>query len=181
MSAEGRPAHHTCLIKLLMGRFPGHSRQCELANLAATNFTTRTVPHRAQRGRWMEHWSPRCHVRTPHQPQSNATVPPGSDLGLAPSANVNPDKNVPGFFEPVHGSAPDIHGMGIANPIAAVWAASMMLESLGEVEIAAQIMAAIEAVTAEGRVLTPDLGGKATTDQVADEIAAKLKVSVVAS
>jgi tartrate dehydrogenase/decarboxylase/D-malate dehydrogenase len=101
-------------------------------------------------------------------------------LGLAPSANINPDRNVPGFFEPVHGSAPDIHGLGIANPIAAVWAASMMLENLGEIEIAGQIMAAIEAVTADGRVLTPDLGGSATTDQVADEIAAKLNVSVAA-
>jgi tartrate dehydrogenase/decarboxylase/D-malate dehydrogenase len=101
-------------------------------------------------------------------------------LGLAPSANLNPDRNVPGFFEPVHGSAPDIAGQGIANPIAAIWAASMMLDSLGEVEIAAQIMAAIEAVTAEGRVLTPDLGGTATTDRVADEIAGKLKATVAA-
>jgi len=101
-------------------------------------------------------------------------------LGLAPSANVNPDRNVPGFFEPVHGSAPDIHGLGIANPIAAIWAASMMLDSLGEVEIGRQLMAAIEAVTAEGRVLTPDLGGSATTDQVADEIGTKLKTVVAA-
>jgi tartrate dehydrogenase/decarboxylase/D-malate dehydrogenase len=101
-------------------------------------------------------------------------------LGLAPSANVNPDRNVPGFFEPVHGSAPDIHGLGIANPIAAIWAASMMLDDLGEVEIGKQIMAAVEAVTADGRILTPDLGGTATTDQVADEIASKLKTTVAA-
>jgi len=99
-------------------------------------------------------------------------------LGLAPSANMNPDKNVPSFFEPVHGSAPDIHGQGIANPIAAVWAASMMLDYLGEKEMGAQILAAIEAVTAEGRVLTPDLGGTATTDQVADAIAARLRAGV---
>ena len=70
-------------------------------------------------------------------------------LGLAPSANVNPDRKVPGFFEPVHGSAPDIHGKGIANPIAAVWALAMMLETLGEAEMAARIMAAVAAITAE--------------------------------
>ena len=101
-------------------------------------------------------------------------------LGLAPSANVNPDARVPGFFEPVHGSAPDIAGRGIANPIAAVWAASMMLEHLGEVEIGRQMLAAIEAVTAEGKVLTPDLGGSATTTEVATEIAAKLKAGIQA-
>jgi tartrate dehydrogenase/decarboxylase / D-malate dehydrogenase len=96
-------------------------------------------------------------------------------LGLAPSANINPDKRVPGFFEPVHGSAPDIAGKGIANPIAAIWAAAMMLEKLGEREMAGQIMGALESLTAEGRVLTPDLGGTATTWAVADEVCAKLK------
>ncbi|MFN8634382.1 MAG: tartrate dehydrogenase [Chloroflexota bacterium] len=96
-------------------------------------------------------------------------------LGLAPSANVNLEKRVPGFFEPVHGSAPDIAGQGIANPIAAVWAASMMLEHLGEAEVAAKILDAVQQVTAEGRVLTPDLGGTATTWDVTDEICAKLK------
>jgi tartrate dehydrogenase/decarboxylase/D-malate dehydrogenase len=101
-------------------------------------------------------------------------------LGLAPSANMNPDKQVPAFFEPVHGSAPDIHGLGIANPIAAIWAGSMMLDYLGEKEIGAQVLAAIEAVTAEGRVLTPDLGGTATTDQVADAVGEKLRAGVTA-
>ncbi|MGE3268727.1 MAG: tartrate dehydrogenase [Chloroflexota bacterium] len=99
-------------------------------------------------------------------------------LGLAPSANMNPTRKVPGFFEPVHGSAPDIHGKGIANPIAAIWAASMMLETLGEQEMAAQILGAIEAQTAEGRVLTPDLGGTATTWEVADDICARVKAGV---
>ena len=102
-------------------------------------------------------------------------------LGLAPSANVNPSKKVPGFFEPVHGSAPDIAGKGIANPIAAVWAAAMMLESLGEAEMAGQIMAAVEAITAEGQVLTPDLGGTATTWETTDAICAKLKAAVPAT
>jgi tartrate dehydrogenase/decarboxylase/D-malate dehydrogenase len=96
-------------------------------------------------------------------------------LGVAPSANVNPDTKVPGFFEPVHGSAPDIAGKGIANPMAAVWAAAMMLESLGEMEMSGQLLAAIEAVCAEGRVLTPDLGGTATTGDVTDAIIAKVR------
>jgi tartrate dehydrogenase/decarboxylase / D-malate dehydrogenase len=96
-------------------------------------------------------------------------------LGLAPSANVNPDRKVPGFFEPVHGSAPDIHGMGIANPIAAVWALSMLLDDLGEAQLAARILAALESLTAEGRVLTPDLGGTAKTWEVTDEICAKVR------
>jgi len=99
-------------------------------------------------------------------------------LGLAPSANVNPDRRVPGFFEPVHGSAPDIHGKGIANPIAAIWAASLMLETLGEQTMADQILGALEELTAEGRVLTPDLGGTATTWEVADEVCAKLKAGL---
>ena len=99
-------------------------------------------------------------------------------LGLAPSANMNPDKQVPAFFEPVHGSAPDIHGRGIANPIAAIWAGSMMLDYLSEKELSAQVLAAIEAVTAEGRTLTPDLGGTATTDQVADAVIEKLRAGV---
>jgi tartrate dehydrogenase/decarboxylase / D-malate dehydrogenase len=96
-------------------------------------------------------------------------------LGLAPSANVNPDRKVPGFFEPVHGSAPDIHGKGIANPIAAVWAASMMLDNLGETEMAARILRALESLTAEARVLSPDLGGTATTWDVTDELCAKVR------
>jgi tartrate dehydrogenase/decarboxylase/D-malate dehydrogenase len=98
-------------------------------------------------------------------------------LGVPPSANVNPDKKVPGFFEPVHGSAPDIHGKGIANPIGTVWAGALMLEFLGEAEPARQIMAAIEAVTREGRALTPDLGGDATTWQVGDAISEKLRAT----
>ena len=101
-------------------------------------------------------------------------------LGLAPSANVNPDRKVPGFFEPVHGSAPDIHGMGIANPIAAVWALSMLLDDLGEAQLAARILAALESLTSEGRVLTPDLGGTAKTWDVTDEICAKVRAGASA-
>ena len=89
-------------------------------------------------------------------------------LGIAPSANLNPEGIFPSMFEPIHGSAPDIAGKGIANPIAAFWTAVMMLKHLGEAEAAARLMAAIECVTSAGDVLTPDLGGTATTKQVTD-------------
>ncbi len=84
-------------------------------------------------------------------------------LGLSPSANITHDRTVPSMFEPVHGSAPDIAGKGIANPLAAVWAGAMMLEFLGERQAAAAVMRGIERVTAQRSALTPDLGGRATT------------------
>ena len=95
-------------------------------------------------------------------------------LGLAPSANLDPTRRHPSMFEPVHGSAPDIAGKGIANPIAAVWSAALLLDHLGEADAAAAITEAIAAVTARGAVLTPDLGGAATTTQVGDAIVAAL-------
>ena len=79
------------------------------------------------------------------------------------------------MFEPVHGSAPDIAGKGIANPIACCWTGAMMLDQLGEKEAADLMLAAIEAVTGEGKILTPDLGGKASTDEVVNAVMAKLK------
>lgn len=91
-------------------------------------------------------------------------------LGLAPSANLAYAPGVPSLFEPVHGSAPDIAGKGIANPIGAVWAGAMMLEQLGLTDAAARIMRAIERLTQEGKVLTPDLGGRARTEEVADRL-----------
>ena len=84
-------------------------------------------------------------------------------LGTAPSGNLDPTRNHPSMFEPIHGSAPDIAGRGIANPIGAVWAGAMMLEHLGERPAAARVIRAIERVTLEGRVRTPDLGGSAST------------------
>ena len=95
-------------------------------------------------------------------------------MGLAASANVNPDGGVPGMFEPVHGSAPDIAGQGIANPVGATWAGALMLEDLGEDAAAAAVLQATENVLAAGAVRTPDLGGTATTDELADAIAAAL-------
>src|SRR3954452_24248380 len=93
-------------------------------------------------------------------------------IAVAPSANINPERKFPSMFEPVHGSAPDIAGQGIANPIGQIWSAAMMLEHLGEGEGAGLIMAAMEAVlTSQRDLLTPDLGGKATTAQLGEAIA----------
>ncbi|WP_251551198.1 tartrate dehydrogenase [Neobacillus muris] len=84
-------------------------------------------------------------------------------LGLSPSANLNPEGEFPSMFEPVHGSAPDIAGKGIANPIAQIWSAALMLEHLGRKDLADVILAAIERVLVQKQVRTPDLGGSATT------------------
>jgi tartrate dehydrogenase/decarboxylase/D-malate dehydrogenase len=86
-------------------------------------------------------------------------------LGIAPTANLNPERKFPSMFEPIHGSAFDITGKGIANPIATFWTASIMLEHLGEAKAAARLMKAVEAVCAQ-RIFTPDLGGKARTRDV---------------
>jgi tartrate dehydrogenase/decarboxylase/D-malate dehydrogenase len=86
-------------------------------------------------------------------------------LGIAPTANLNPERRFPSMFEPIHGSAFDITGKGVANPIATFWTASMMLEHLGEAKAAARLMKAIEAVCAD-KIFTPDLGGKARTRDV---------------
>ncbi|MFD2883973.1 isocitrate/isopropylmalate family dehydrogenase [Pseudomonas lini] len=90
-------------------------------------------------------------------------------LGIAPTANLNPSRKFPSMFEPIHGSAFDITGKGVANPIATFWTAAMMLEHLGEVDAANRLMSAIEAVTESG-LHTPDLGGKATTRQITDAV-----------
>jgi tartrate dehydrogenase/decarboxylase/D-malate dehydrogenase len=90
-------------------------------------------------------------------------------LGIAPTANLNPERSFPSLFEPIHGSAFDIAGKGVANPIATFWTASMMLEHLGEAGAAARLMRAIEAVTAS-KVFTPDLGGRARTRDVTEAV-----------
>jgi tartrate dehydrogenase/decarboxylase/D-malate dehydrogenase len=95
-------------------------------------------------------------------------------IGVAPSANINPERKFPSMFEPVHGSAPDIAGEGIANPIATLWSAAMMLEHLGESAGSGRLMAALERVTAQG-ILTPDLGGKARTREFTDAVMAAME------
>ena len=95
-------------------------------------------------------------------------------LGVAPGGNINPDRTAPSMFEPIHGSAPDIAGKGIANPIAAIWAGAMMLDHLGERGAYERILAAIEAVIADERVRTPDLGGTASTEDMTRAVTAAL-------
>jgi tartrate dehydrogenase/decarboxylase/D-malate dehydrogenase len=94
-------------------------------------------------------------------------------LGIAASANLNPPGRFPSMFEPVHGSAPDIAGQGIANPIGAIWSAALMLDHLGLPAAAARVLRAIDATTAAG-LLTPDLGGQCSTRQVTDAVLARL-------
>jgi tartrate dehydrogenase/decarboxylase/D-malate dehydrogenase len=94
-------------------------------------------------------------------------------IGIAPSANINPERTHPSLFEPVHGSAPDIAGMGIANPIGQIWAGALMLEHLGHADAAGAIVGAIERVLADAAApRTPDIGGRATTRELGRAIAA---------
>jgi len=93
-------------------------------------------------------------------------------IGIAPGGNINPEKEHPSMFEPVHGSAPDIAGKGIANPIAQIWTGAMMLDHLGHEDAGRAVVQAIERVVAEGKVLTRDLGGSASTSDVGKTVAA---------
>ena len=95
-------------------------------------------------------------------------------MGLAAGANLNPERTFPSMFEPIHGSAPDIAGQGKANPLATVWSASQLLEFFGHRESADKLIAIIEEILIEKAVITPDLGGNATTSQVGDEVVRKL-------
>jgi tartrate dehydrogenase/decarboxylase/D-malate dehydrogenase len=93
-------------------------------------------------------------------------------IGIAPSANINPERAYPSLFEPVHGSAPDIAGKGVANPIGQIWSGAMMLEHLGEPEAARAIVRAIEAVLGEPAApRTADIGGRAKTNELGKAIA----------
>lgn len=102
-------------------------------------------------------------------------------IGIAPSGNINPDRSVPSVFEPVHGSAPDIAGKGIANPVGQIWSAAMMLEHLGEFEAAAAILKAIEATLIDPKSRTGDLGGTANTVTCGEAVEAALAVVVGAA
>jgi tartrate dehydrogenase/decarboxylase/D-malate dehydrogenase len=97
-------------------------------------------------------------------------------IGIAPSANINPERNFPSLFEPVHGSAPDIYGKGIANPIGQIWCGAMMLEHLGHPEAGNAIVDAIERMLADpGAPRTPDMGGTARTEDVGKAIAERIR------
>jgi len=98
-------------------------------------------------------------------------------IGIAPSANINPDRKYPSLFEPVHGSAPDIAGKAIANPIGQIWCGAMMLEHLGHPDAAAAVVTAIEKTLEAGPAqapFTPDIGGHATTEELGKAIAAAI-------
>src|SRR5689334_1087751 len=99
-------------------------------------------------------------------------------LGIAPTANIDPERRFPSMFEPIHGSAFDIAGKGIANPVATFWTAAQMLEHLGEAGAAASLMRAVEEVTGN-RVLTPDVGGQATTKEVTEAVCRAIRSSNV--
>ncbi|HEY9055620.1 MAG TPA: tartrate dehydrogenase [Aurantimonas sp.] len=95
-------------------------------------------------------------------------------LGIAPTSNLNPERRFPSMFEPIHGSAFDITGKGIANPIGTFWTGTLMLDHLGEPEAATRLMRAVERVTADHAFHTPDLGGEATTRKVTDAVVAAI-------
>jgi tartrate dehydrogenase/decarboxylase/D-malate dehydrogenase len=96
-------------------------------------------------------------------------------IGIAPSANLNPERKYPSMFEPVHGSAPDIYGKGIANPIGQIWSGALMLEHLGHEKAAAAVVRSIETVLENGP-RTPDMGGTATTTEVGRAVASALSM-----
>jgi len=98
-------------------------------------------------------------------------------MGLAAGANLNPERIYPSMFEPIHGSAPDIAGKGIANPMAAIWAASQMLDFLGHEDWGKRVLDAIERVLVKGEYLTPDLGGSARTPDVGDAVKGSIEAS----
>src|SRR5499427_1949401 len=95
-------------------------------------------------------------------------------LGIAPGANINPSRTHPSMFEPIHGSAPDIAGKGIANPIGAIWAGALMADHVGRRDLHDTIVGALERVVATGTIRTPDLGGNATTKEMMDAIVSEI-------
>jgi tartrate dehydrogenase/decarboxylase / D-malate dehydrogenase len=105
---------------------------------------------------------------------SDLTAAVAGSIGIAPAANLNPERTHPSMFEPVHGSAPDIAGQGVANPVGQVWTGALMLEHLGHPEAAAAVHRAVETVLDDRANHTPDLGGRASTEQVATALEAAI-------
>ncbi|WP_309130463.1 tartrate dehydrogenase [Brevibacterium sp.] len=105
---------------------------------------------------------------------SDLVAATAGSIGIAPSANINPDRSKPSMFEPVHGTAPDIVGKNLANPVGALWAGAMLLEHIGEADAARDLQADFEAVLADG-ISTRDLGGGASTDEFVDEVLLRIE------
>jgi tartrate dehydrogenase/decarboxylase/D-malate dehydrogenase len=106
---------------------------------------------------------------------SDLTAAVAGSIGIAPSANLDPTREHPSMFEPVHGSAPDIAGKGVANPVGTLWSAVMMLDHLGHAEAASQMMDAIRWTLKSPESRTPDLGGSGTTATVTEAVVARLR------
>jgi tartrate dehydrogenase/decarboxylase/D-malate dehydrogenase len=109
---------------------------------------------------------------------SEVTAAVSGAIGIAPSANLNPERDHPSLFEPIHGSAPDIAGFGVANPAGAIWAGALLLEHVGHAEAGQRVLSALEGTLAAG-TKTRDLGGSATTEEVADAVLGRLRSPAV--
>jgi tartrate dehydrogenase/decarboxylase/D-malate dehydrogenase len=109
---------------------------------------------------------------------SEVTAAISGAIGIAPSANLNPERDHPSLFEPIHGSAPDIAGEGVANPAGAIWAGALLLEHVGQAEAGQRVLSALEKTLAAG-TKTRDLGGSATTEEVADAVLGRLRSPAV--
>jgi tartrate dehydrogenase/decarboxylase / D-malate dehydrogenase len=169
--ADSRPAKHLTVVTKSNAQRFGMVFWDEIASLVSRDF-----PH----VRWERELVDAMTMRMVRRPKTIDTVVAtnlhadilsdlaaalAGSLGVAPTGNIDPERRSPSMFEPIHGSAFDITGQGIANPVGAFWTASMMLEHLGETDAAGLLMRAIEHVCASG-LMTPDLGGKATTAEV---------------
>src|SRR5271165_3628841 len=169
--ARARPRRHLTVVTKSNAQRHGMVFWDELAALVAADFPDVT---------WDKELVDAMTTRMVRRPQSIDTVVAtnlhadilsdlaaalAGSLGIAPTGNIDPDRRFPSMFEPIHGSALDITGKGIANPVASFWTASMMLDHLGEKSAADLLMRAVEQVCAAG-IMTPDLGGTATTKEV---------------
>jgi len=173
--ARGRPARHLTVVTKSNAQRHGMVFWDEIAALVAADYPD---------VRWDKELVDAMTTRMVRRPASIDTVVAtnlhadilsdlaaalAGSLGIAPTGNIDPQRRFPSMFEPIHGSAFDITGKGIANPVASFWTAAIMLEHLGEAPAAQRLMAAVEQVCASG-LLTPDLGGKATTAEVTSAV-----------